>query len=72
MATLDDPEHLENEINTPNPRENCDYYKQLEYTLDLNEEELDEFVVSDGQLPLELELDNQTGEISGTAISPDD
>lgn len=72
MAKLNDPEHLENEINTPNPRENCEYYKELDYELDLNEEEIDEFVITDGQLPLELELDSQTGEISGTAISPDD
>lgn len=72
MATLDDPEHLENEINTPNPREYCEYQKQLLYTLDLNEEEIVEFRVSDGQLPLELVLDNTTGVISGEAISPDD
>lgn len=72
MATLDDSEHLENEINTPNPREYCDFEKQLQYTLDLNEEEIVEFRVTDGQLPLELELNNNTGFISGNATSPDD
>ena len=47
MATLDSNEHLLNEINTPNPRESCDFVCQIEYTLDLMGEEVESFDITD-------------------------
>ena len=71
MATLDSDEHLLNEINTPNPRESCDFVCQIEYTLDLMGEEVESFDITNGQLPNNLVLNALTGEVSGFVLSPD-
>lgn len=72
MATLDSNTHLLNEINTPNPRENCEYIHNLSYTLDLTDEEIVSFTITNGILPNNLNLNTTTGKISGVALSPDD
>jgi hypothetical protein len=72
MAILNDPEHLLNEINTPNPREYCDFLYHLDYTLNLLDEVVVSFTVIDGQLPENISLNMNTGILSGTVISPDD
>jgi hypothetical protein len=71
LAIFNDLEDLQNEINTPHVRENCEYYKELDYTLNYNLEELINIEVTNGELPPDLEL-SELGIISGIAISPNE
>lgn len=72
MAILNDSECLANEINTSNPRENCDFLCSLDYTLNLYNEEVTSFSIVAGELPQDVELNSSSGTLSGNVISPDD
>lgn len=65
MAIFNDPSQLISIVNAQNPHEGCEYLHFLDYTLDLNEEVVLNFSITEGFLPFGLSLDTLTGTISG-------
>ena len=67
---LDNEGQLPSEIYSENPHELCEYYHELLYELDLNEEELIQFSISSGKLPKGISLSPE-GIIKGSPLPLD-